>query len=83
MPPLHTKEIGGGHESPITAFILSPFLPPGEHVMDAASEHPCLQPSDSLPKLMEEGESPLPAYMFPLCPGLPIYFPDALPLSLC
>lgn len=26
--------------------------------MDAASEHPCLQPSDSLPKLVEEGESP-------------------------
>lgn len=58
MPPLHTKETGGGHESPITAFILSPLLPPGEHVMDAASEHPCLQPQRFSAKAYGGGGEP-------------------------
>lgn len=45
--------------------------------MFAACEHPSLQPSNSLPKLTERGESPLPAYIIlPNPPGLPIYFPD-------
>lgn len=60
MPPLHTKETGGGHESPITAFILSPLLPPGEHVMDAASEHPCLQPQQFSAKAYGGGREPFP-----------------------
>lgn len=55
----HAKETGGGHERPNhCTHYEPPFSAPGEHILDAASEHPCLQPSDSLPKLVEEGESP-------------------------
>lgn len=81
MPPTPKRPVVG-MRGPITALIMSPLSVPGEHILDAASEHPCLQPSDSLPKLVEEGESPLPAYVSPHAPGFPIYFPDVLPLSL-
>lgn len=67
-PPPHAKETGGGHERPNHCILVSPLPAPREHMMDAASEHPCLQPSDSLPKLVEEGASPLSAYMSPPCP---------------
>lgn len=67
MPPTPKRPVVG-MRGPITALIMSPLSAPGEHILDAASEHPCLQPSDSLPKLVEEGESPLPAYVSPPCP---------------
>lgn len=50
--------------------------------MDPASQQPCLQPSDSLPKLVEEGGALSLLVCLPDVPGLSIYFPDVLPLSL-
>ena len=54
-----------------------PSCPQGRHRLCAASEHPCLQPSDSLPKLVEERRAlpplplvspvPWPSYLFSCC----------------
>lgn len=82
MPPTPKRAVVG-RRGPIPAcLIVSPLPAPREHIMDAASEHPCLQPSDSLPKLVEEGQALSLLTCLPHAPGLPIYFPDVLPLPL-
>lgn len=82
-PPYTPKRPVVGMRAQSLHSFWAPSCPQGSMLWMQPQSTPASSPSDSLPKLMEEGESPFPDYMFPLCPGLSIYFPDILPLSLC
>lgn len=57
MPLLHTKETGGGHESPITAFILSPSCPQGSMLWMQPQSTPASSPAILCQSLWRRGRA--------------------------
>lgn len=79
--PLHAKETGGGHAVPVTALMRSPLPAPRGAYYRRSLRAPLPPAQCFSAKACGGGASPRPAYMSALHPGLPIYFPDGLPLS--